>query len=235
MRNVILPLFVLLAAAQSAPAPFEQEIKAFEQSDAKNPPPKNAVLFIGSSSIRLWKTLADDFPDLKVINRGFGGSQIEHSNRYFDKIVAPYRPKLIVFYAGGNDVAAGKGPQRVLADFKTFVEKVRTSLPGTRVLFISIRPSVARRHLHGREWLTNALRSNSINVPPSQGNFILALFKDAETTRAAFTALRDKGLLVREMHSYGIANGLRITIGLEAPMRAVAEVLKEFGARGAQE
>ena len=157
MRNVILPLFVLLAAAQSAPAPFEQEIKAFEQSDAKNPPPKNAVLFIGSSSIRLWKTLADDFPDLKVINRGFGGSQVEHSNRYFDRIVAPYRPKLIVFYAGGNDVAAGKGPQRVLADFKTFVEKVRTSLPGTRVLFISIRPSVARRHLHGREWLTNAL------------------------------------------------------------------------------
>jgi histidinol-phosphate aminotransferase len=86
-----------------------------------------------------------------------------------------------------------------------------------------------------RAWLTNALRSNSITVPPSQGNFILALFKDAETTRAAFTALRDKGLLVREMHSYGIANGLRITIGLEAPMRAVADVLKEFGARGAQE
>ena len=72
-------------------------------------------------------------------------------------------------------------------------------------------------------------------MPTSQGNFILALFKDAETTRAAFTALRDKGLLVREMHSYGIANGLRITIGLEAPMRAVVEVLKEFGARGAQD
>lgn len=86
-----------------------------------------------------------------------------------------------------------------------------------------------------REWLTNALRSNAITVPPSQGNFILALFKDAETTRAAFTALRDKGLLVREMHSYGISNGLRITIGLEPAMRGVVEVLKEFGARGAQE
>ena len=86
-----------------------------------------------------------------------------------------------------------------------------------------------------RDWLTNALRSNAINVPPSQGNFILALFKDADTTRAAFTALRDKGLLVREMHSYGIPNGLRITIGLEPAMRAVVEVLKEFGARGAQD
>lgn len=86
-----------------------------------------------------------------------------------------------------------------------------------------------------REWLTNALRSNTINVPPSQGNFVLALFKDAETTRAAFTALRDKGLLVREMHSYGIANGLRITIGLEVHMRAVVEVLKAFGARGSED
>jgi histidinol-phosphate aminotransferase len=86
-----------------------------------------------------------------------------------------------------------------------------------------------------RDWLTNALRSNAINVPPSQGNFILALFKDADTTRAAFTALRDKGLLVREMHSYGISNGLRISIGLEPAMRAVVEVLKEFGARGAQD
>jgi histidinol-phosphate aminotransferase len=83
-----------------------------------------------------------------------------------------------------------------------------------------------------RDWLTAALSSNAIRVPPSQGNFVLALFEDAETTRAAFAALRDKGLLVREMHSYGIANGLRITIGLEPHMRAVAEVLKAFGAPG---
>lgn len=86
-----------------------------------------------------------------------------------------------------------------------------------------------------RDWLSNAIRSNAINVPPSQGNFILALFKDAETTRAAFTALRDKGLLVREMHSYGIANGLRITIGLEEHMRGVVEVLRDFGAPGAKD
>jgi histidinol-phosphate aminotransferase len=95
--------------------------------------------------------------------------------------------------------------------------------------------SLREHNARWRDWLTNALRSNSISVPPSQGNFILALFKDAETTRAAFTALRDKGLLVREMHSYGIPNGLRITIGLEAPMRAVVEVLKEFGAMGARD
>jgi histidinol-phosphate aminotransferase len=86
-----------------------------------------------------------------------------------------------------------------------------------------------------RDWLTGALASNAIRVPPSQGNFILALFEDAPTTRSAFTALRDKGLLVREMHSYGISNGLRITIGLEPHMRAVVEVLKAFGAAGARD
>jgi histidinol-phosphate aminotransferase len=86
-----------------------------------------------------------------------------------------------------------------------------------------------------RDWLARALSGNAIVVPPSQGNFILALFADAETTRAAFTALRDKGLLVREMHSYGIGNGLRITIGLEEHMRAVAEVLTAFGAPGAKD
>ncbi len=83
-----------------------------------------------------------------------------------------------------------------------------------------------------RDWLTRALDGNAIRIVPSQGNFVLALFETPELARAAFTALRDKGLLVREMHSYGIPNGLRITIGLEGPMRGVIEVLKEFGAKG---
>lgn len=84
-----------------------------------------------------------------------------------------------------------------------------------------------------RGWLTGALQSNAIRVPPSQGNFILALFEDVATSKAAFAALRDKGLLVREMHGYGISEGLRISIGLEEHMRAVVEILKAFGAPGA--
>jgi len=83
-----------------------------------------------------------------------------------------------------------------------------------------------------RDWLTRSLRSNAVQVPPSQGNFILAVFADADTAHAAFVALRAKGLIVRELHSYGILNGLRITIGLEDHMRAVVAVLKDFGARG---
>ncbi|OEO29870.1 histidinol-phosphate transaminase [Devosia insulae DS-56] len=84
-----------------------------------------------------------------------------------------------------------------------------------------------------RSWLTAALQSNAIRVPPSQGNFVLALFEDVATAKAAFAALRDKGLLVREMHGYGIPDALRISIGLEEHMRAVVEILKAFGAPGA--
>ena len=152
LLSTVLP-FITIAQ----PAPFEKEIAAFEASDAKSPPPQGAVLFLGSSSIRLWKTLAEDFPDLKTINRGFGGSHVEHSVRYADKIVLPYRPKLIVLYAGDNDIAAGKSPQRVLQDFQALVTKVHAELPDTPILFIAIKPSVARWHLHGRIWLANRL------------------------------------------------------------------------------
>jgi lysophospholipase L1-like esterase len=157
MNAITLSLFALLAAADPAPAPFAQEISAFEQADAKNPPPADSVLFVGSSSIRLWETLAEDFPGVRVINRGFGGSQVEHSVRYADRIVLPYRPRAIVFYAGDNDIAAGKSPQRVLADFEAFVGKVHATLPDTPVLYIAIKPSIARWHLHGKIWLTNRL------------------------------------------------------------------------------
>jgi lysophospholipase L1-like esterase len=160
-HRLLIPCVTLLLFAPhlraQAPAPFENEIKAFEQSDKTNPPPKGAVLFIGSSSIRLWKTLEQDMPGIKVINRGFGGSQVEHSVRYADRIVLPYRPKLVVFYAGDNDIAAGKSPNRVLEDFKAFVAKVRGELPQTKILYVSMRPSLARWHLRGRQWMADQM------------------------------------------------------------------------------
>ena len=124
--------------------PFENEVLAFEASDRTNPPPKDAILFIGSSSIRLWKTLAKDFPMHKVINRGFGGSQIIDSVNYADRIVVPYRPRQIVLYAGGNDINGGKSPDQVFTDYKTFVAKVHSDLPKTRITYISIAPNPAR-------------------------------------------------------------------------------------------
>src|SRR5262249_45329780 len=129
---------------KTAASPFEAEIRAFEASDKANPPPSGAIVFIGSSSIRLWKTLAQDFPEYKVLNRGFGGSQIADAVQFADRIVLPYKPSMVVFYAGGNDINAGKSPEQVFADFKEFVEKVRSGLPTTRFAYISIAPNPAR-------------------------------------------------------------------------------------------
>jgi lysophospholipase L1-like esterase len=134
------------AATQAAPAAprFEKEIIAYEEQDRKSPPPQGGVLFIGSSSIRLWTTVARDFPELTVLNRGFGGSVIKDSTFYVPRIVLPYRPKTIVMYAGGNDLHGGTTPQQVRKDFEAFVAAVHSALPSTRIVYISINPSVSR-------------------------------------------------------------------------------------------
>jgi lysophospholipase L1-like esterase len=137
--------------------PWEQEIRAFEVADKLNPPPQNAVLFIGSSGIALWSTLDHDFPEYQVINRGFGGSQIADSVRYANRIVTPYKPRIIVFRAGVNDIAAGKTPEQVAADFQAFVAKVRAQLPKTRIVFMSLNPSLLRWENAAKEQKTNRL------------------------------------------------------------------------------
>ncbi len=154
MRTKHLIPLVLLALTASLPAqtstnapksaPFESEIKAFEAADLTNPPPKSAILFIGSSSIRFWTKLAQDFPGQPVFNRGFGGSQISDSIHYAPRIVIPYQPRQIVFYAGGNDINGGKTPERVFGDFTNFVGIVQAALPETRIAYISIAPNPAR-------------------------------------------------------------------------------------------
>ncbi len=148
MRTRLFAVSLLLAASvhvwSQVTNRWESEIAAFEVADKTNPPPVDAILFIGSSSIRLWKTLARDFPGHKVINRGFGGSFISDSVCFAERIVFPYRPRLIVMYAGGNDVNAGKSPWQVFGDFREFVEKVHARLPATRIAYISIAPNPAR-------------------------------------------------------------------------------------------
>lgn len=132
------------AVKASPHARWEATIREFEKADQKSPPPQEAVLFIGSSTIRMWKSLKDDFPDHAVINRGFGGSQMADSVHFADRIVVPYKPKQIVVYAGSNDLAAGKTPEQVANDFKAFVEHVRSKLPEARISFMAIGPSPAR-------------------------------------------------------------------------------------------
>ena len=171
---VLLTVFALSALAQTTNR-WDKEIAAFEAQDRTNPPPKGAILFIGSSSIRLWKSLAEDLPEHKVINRGFGGSQIADSVHFVDRMVVPYQPKQIVMYSGGNDINAGKTPEQVASDFKGFVGKVHGKLPETRIAYISIAPNparwaqverVKRANELIREFTTTDKRLQFINVFP---------------------------------------------------------------------
>ncbi len=152
----------LSAAAQPGGQRWEDEIRAFEAADRDHPPPRETVLFIGSSTIRMWKTLAKDFPEKKVLNRGFGGCQIADCTYYADRIVTPYQPRLIVLRAGGNDIAAGKTPEQVRDDFRAFVERVRAKLPRVRIAYMAINATPARWSNAGREKKANRLIEASI-------------------------------------------------------------------------
>lgn len=155
-------MLVVQAACAAGPR-FASEIEAFEAKDKTSPPPTNAILFVGSSSIRKWTTLARDFPDHQVINRGFGGSEISDSVYYFDRIVKPYHPRIIVFFAGSNDINGGKTPEQVFQDFKDFAGKVRDELPGTRLDYISISTSPSRWKQHEKVIEANRLIQDYIN------------------------------------------------------------------------
>ncbi len=125
-------------------AKWENEIAAFEKADAQNPPAKGGIVFVGSSSIRMWKTLGQDFPQHRVLNRGFGGSEIADSVHFADRLVLPYAPRMVVLYAGGNDLNYGRPPAEVFADFKAFADKVRAALPAAEIAYISSAGNPAR-------------------------------------------------------------------------------------------
>lgn len=145
------------AAGQVSSAAWEQDMARFAAGDAVAPPPRGAVLFIGSSSIRMWDSLASDFPQVAVINRGFGGSEIRDSTLHAGRIVVPYAPCHVILYAGDNDLYAGRSPAQLREDFRAFVERVRRDLPGVRISYISTKPSPSRAHLLGAQREANAL------------------------------------------------------------------------------
>jgi len=124
-------------------ARWEQSIQGMEARDAEDRQPRRGVLFVGSSSIRMWN-LPMSFPELPAINHGFGGSQIDDTIHFADRIVWPFQPKVIVFYAGDNDIARGKTPDVVACDYATFSRLVRKHLPETTLMYVAIKPSIAR-------------------------------------------------------------------------------------------
>jgi len=158
--------------AAEVASPFAPEIAAFKASDATNAPPSGATLFVGSSSIRFWRSLAKDFPGHAVINRGFGGSQISDVLLYPEEIVFPYKPKVIVFYCGGNDINAGKTPERVFNDFSQFAKLVREHLPGTKLYYIAIAPNPARFSQVPKVKEANRLIQDYCRQHPAETEFI---------------------------------------------------------------
>ena len=126
---------------------WEDAISKFEAADKEQAPVKNGVLFLGSSSIRVWKSVAEDFPNHEVINRGFGGSTLPDCIHFFDRLVKPYAPSTIVFYEGDNDVGRGDSARTVYENFKTFAAMVEEHLPETKLIFIAIKPSIKRWNL----------------------------------------------------------------------------------------
>jgi lysophospholipase L1-like esterase len=164
-----------VATAQTRPATtraahnfarWEKAIAAYEIADKANPPPKGGVLFIGSSTIRMWKSLARDFPEHTVINRGFGGSQIVDSTHFADRLIFPHEPKTVVLRAGGNDIHAGKSVEQVFNDYTDFVKTVRAKLPDAQVVYISMSPAPARwDERHANKELNERIRQFSEQTP----------------------------------------------------------------------
>src|SRR3954453_7644061 len=151
MRATITIVFVCLFSAfvqaQTKPATtkphdfakWEKAIAAFEEKDKQAPPPKGALVFTGASTIARWKTLEQDLPDQKILNRAFGGSEIVDCTHFADRMIFPYEPKAIYIRSGGNDIHAGKSAEQVFQDYKDFVAKVRESC---RIQKLSAFPSV---------------------------------------------------------------------------------------------
>jgi lysophospholipase L1-like esterase len=121
---------------------WEQEVAAFEAADRISPPPRGEIVFVGSSTIRLWD-LASSFPDLKTINRGIVSSEMSDAVRLVDRLVTPYAPRIVVVYAGDNDIM-GVTSEQITINFERFVRAVHARLPATRILYIGIKPSLLR-------------------------------------------------------------------------------------------
>lgn len=139
------------------PARWQAAFERFAASDRASPPLADGVVFVGSSSIDLWNDLQARFPRQHVVQRGLGGATIADCTRNLDRLILPYRPRTVVFYAGDNDLAAGVTPERVVADFEALVGQVRRELPATRFVFVSIKPSPLRAGLMPLIRKTNGL------------------------------------------------------------------------------
>jgi lysophospholipase L1-like esterase len=169
----LLSLFVVAAAVGDAWAAerWEQEFAAFEAQDRGSPPPQQGLVFVGSSSIRLWD-LAGSFPNQPVVNRGFGGSRMNDAVRALPRLVYPLRPRALVVYSGDNDLASGASPEIVAQDFAQLSERMRKALPETVIFCLGVKPSPARREYLTAQRATNRLLAAHCAKEPKRLRFL---------------------------------------------------------------
>jgi lysophospholipase L1-like esterase len=172
LRWIVVALSLLLCRVAFAAPDWSESFAAFDAADRAKAPPQGAVVFVGSSSIRLWRDLEGRCDALPAIQRGFGGSLLADCAANVDRLVNRYRPRAVVLYAGDNDLAAGRSPAEVLASFETFVVAVQRALPETRIAYVSIKPSPSRAALLDRVRETNALIRAHIAAHPERLDFI---------------------------------------------------------------
>lgn len=145
---------------------FDPELLAFEKQEKLAPAPRGAVLFYGSSSIRLWTTLAEDLAGLPVVNRGFGGSTLAACVHEMERLIYHLEPRLVVLYAGENDLDQGSTPERVRELFEEFMRRLSQRLGPVPVVFISLKPSPARAWALGQIRRANELVREAIAAWP---------------------------------------------------------------------
>ena len=159
--------------AQSVNAPFYNDIQNFKKQDSINPPPQHAVLFVGSSSFTKWTDVQNYFPNVKIINRGFGGSILPDVIHYANDIIFPYHPKQVVIYCGDNDLAASDTitADMVFARAKQLFQIIRNKLPDANIAYVSIKPSPSRTRLLAKDEAANNAIKNYLATQKNT-NFI---------------------------------------------------------------
>jgi lysophospholipase L1-like esterase len=183
MRWLVVAASLLLAApgrslAQSAAVPplniaqWAPELRSFARQDSLAPPPARPILFYGSSSIRKWETLRQDFPGRPVLNRGFGGSRFPDALYFFEKLVVAYQPRQVVLYEGDNDIGAGATPQEVFQSFLAFEQLMQQKLPKVPLVFLAIKPSPSRWVLYPKVQEANRLIREYVAAHPKYLRYV---------------------------------------------------------------
>ena len=171
LTGIFLFLLTTQLFAQTEKPPFWDEIQDFKKQDSLKRSPKNAILFVGSSSFRKWTDVQNYFPGYKIINRGFGGSSLPDVIRYVDDIIVPYHPKQVLIYGGDNDLAASDtvSATTVYIRFQQLFTLIRRRLPAASIVFVSIKPSPSRQRLMPKMDAANKMIKNFLAKKPNTG------------------------------------------------------------------